>query len=91
MKSIVARHVIAGIALAIALPVSAQVIEPPVAVKTDGLPSHVRKRLEEKAKKGRTAVIQYINRTRNTHNLYVPDILGPWEERRHPYMGRIVW
>ena len=91
MKSIVARQVTAAIALAIALPVSAQVIEPPVVVKTDGLPSHVRKRLEEKARKGRTAVIQYINRTRNTHNLYVVDILGPWPDRRHHEMGRIVW
>jgi len=75
MKSIVARHVLSAIALAAALPAAAQVIEPPVAVYTDGLPSHIRKRLEEKAKHGRTAVLQYINRTRNTYNLYAPDIL----------------
>ena len=75
MKSIIARHVVTAIALTVALPAPAQVVEPPVAVNTDGLYAHVRKRLQEKARLGRTAVIQYIQRTRNTLNLRAEDIL----------------
>lgn len=75
MKSTHVGLMIVATALALPLPVSSQPIEPPVAVHTDGLPSHIRKRLEEKARHGRTAVLQYINRTRNTYNLYAPDIL----------------
>ena len=48
---------------------SAVAQEPPVAVNVDGLPSHVRARILEKAKQGRTALIQYLNRTQTVHQL----------------------
>jgi len=53
----------------------AQQAEPPVAVKTDGLPDHVRARIEAKAQEGPTALIRYINSTRHLHNLRVEEIV----------------
>jgi hypothetical protein len=77
MKTNIARTLIAAAALAVAAPVYAQEAEPPVAVKTDGLPPQLQMRLQEKAQQGQTAVIQYINRTRNVHNLRAEDVIKP--------------
>lgn len=61
------KRVLAAAACCFALGAVAQ--EPPVAVNVDGLPSHVRARILEKAKLGRTALIQYLNRTYTVHQL----------------------
>ena len=65
---------------AIVGPVFAQQPEPPVAVKTDGMPSHLRERILEKAAQGQTALIQYINRTKTVHQLRVEDVVKPPRE-----------
>lgn len=55
---------LAAAALCIPAPVVAQFVEEPVAVRTEGLPTHLRLRVEEKAQEGATALIHYVNRTR---------------------------
>jgi len=62
-------------ALLAAAGAAAQGAEPPVAVKTDGLPSHVRERIEAKAKQGLTPLIQYLNASRPVHQLRAEDIV----------------
>ena len=54
---------------------AAQQPEMPVAVKTEGLPEHLRARIEAKAQEGPTSLIRYINSTRHLHNLRVEEIV----------------
>ena len=62
---------------AVAVPVGAQArAEGAVAVNTAGLPKPVRDRLEEAAKRGTQAVIQYVNRTRMIHQLRADEVLS---------------
>jgi hypothetical protein len=55
----------------------AQEAEAPVAVRTDGLPDHLKVRIEEKAAQGQTALIRYVNSTRHIHNLRVEMVVKP--------------
>ena len=49
----------------------AQEAEPPVAVKTDGLPIHVAAKVQQKAQEGVTALRRYITNTRMVNELYI--------------------
>lgn len=60
-------HFLAALALAAAGPAFAA--EPPVAVDVEGLPAHVKARIQEKAAQGQTALIQYLHRTQTVHQL----------------------
>ena len=55
------RIVLSAALTALALPVASQEAERPVAVKTAGLPDHVRARIEAKAQEGPSSLIRYIN------------------------------
>ena len=79
MNTNLIRTLIAASFFAAAAPVLAQEAEKPVAVKTDGLPGHVRARIEAKAQEGPTALIRYINSTRHIHNLRVEMVVVPEE------------
>jgi hypothetical protein len=46
-------------------------------IQTQGLPPQVAQRLQQEARKGRNAVIRYINRTRMVHGLRAEEILRP--------------
>jgi hypothetical protein len=43
--------------------------EPPVAVKTGGMPTHVAAKVKEKAAEGTTALRRYVNSTRMVNQL----------------------
>jgi len=43
--------------------------EAPVRVNVEGLPSHVRERILDKAQQGATALIHYLHRTEAVHQL----------------------
>jgi hypothetical protein len=79
MKRTIAKGALASLAFAVALPfagtICAQEGERPVAVKTDGMPAHVRSRVEERAQQGQTSVIRYLNRTRSVHQLRPEDVI----------------
>jgi hypothetical protein len=77
MNTNLTRTILAAALFAIAPIASAQDAERPVAVKTDGLPDHLRARIEEKAQQGPTALIRYVNSTRHIHNLRVEMIVKP--------------
>jgi hypothetical protein len=78
MNTKLIKRLIAAAALAVAGSVGAQEAEKPVPIRTDGLPSHVRARLEAKAQEGSAALIQYVNRTRMMgHQVRVEDIVEP--------------
>jgi hypothetical protein len=79
MNSRLTQHLIAASLLALAGSVGAQEAEKPVAVNVEGMPAHLSARLQEKAKQGPTAVIQYINRTRHIHNLRADAVIKPEE------------
>ena len=86
MKHNIVKSALASLALAVtsAVPlagtVCAQEAERPVAVKTEGMPAHVRSRVEDRAQQGQTAVIQYLNRTRSVHQLRPEDVIKQREE-----------
>ena len=63
MKTQLAKSLVAAAALVVAGSALAQAAQP-VRIKTEGLPNHVRERLEAKAQEGPEALIQYVNRTR---------------------------
>ena len=69
------RIVLSAALTALALPVASQEADRPVAVKTAGLPDHVRARIEAKAQEGPSSLIRYINSTRHLHNLRVEEIV----------------
>ena len=48
-----------------------------IEINTQGLPPQLAQRLREEARKGRNAVIRYINRTRMIHGLRADEILLP--------------
>lgn len=49
--------------------------EPPVRVRTDGLPTHMRERIESVAQQGPTALRQYLQRARMVgYNLRLEDV-----------------
>jgi hypothetical protein len=77
MKTNFTKSVLAAALFATALSAAAQEAEPPVAVITDGLPDHVRVRVEEKAQQGHTALRRYIYSTRHIHNLRIEMIVKP--------------
>ena len=49
--------------------------EPPVAVKTEGMPSFMADKLKEKAAQGSTELRRYIDRTRMVHSIDFRSIL----------------
>ena len=49
----------------------AQDAEPPVAVTTEGMPDHLRARVEEKAQNGITELRRYLDSTKHIHGLRV--------------------
>ena len=57
----------------------AQEAEPPVAVKTEGLPVYLRVRIEEKAQHGVTELRRYLDSTKHIHGLRVEFIVKPGE------------
>jgi urease gamma subunit len=77
MNTLTSKHLVAATLFALCGTVAAQEAEKPVAVNTDGMPAQLRARVEEKAKEGPTAVIQYINRTRHIHNLRADQVIKP--------------
>jgi len=62
--------------LAFAAAAAAQEAPAPVQVNVDGLPAHLRNRILEKARHGRIAVIQYLQRTQTVHQLRTESIVG---------------
>ena len=75
MNTNLIRTIVAASLFAFSASAAAQQTEPPVAVKTDGLPEHLRARIEAKAQEGPTALIRYVNSTRHLHNLRVEEIV----------------
>jgi hypothetical protein len=71
------KLMVAAAAFVVSTSAFAQEAEKPVTVKTDGLPDHVRARIEEKAQKGLTELTRYVNSTRHIHNLRVEFIVKP--------------
>jgi hypothetical protein len=77
MKTNLTKHLLAAATLVLATSAFAQDAEKPVNVNTDGLPDHLKARLQEKAQQGPTALIRYVNSTRQIHNLRVEMIVKP--------------
>lgn len=69
-------HHIALASLAmLAAPAFAQESEPPVAVRTEGLPLHVAAKVKQKAAQGITALRQYVWISRGVNQLDVHSIV----------------
>ena len=77
MKTSLTKHLFAAATLALATSAFAQDAGKPVSVITDGLPDHLKARIQEKAQQGATALIRYVNGTRHIHNLRVEMIVKP--------------
>ena len=69
MKTRIRQTLLCVATLALAAAAAAQESQAPVQVNVDGLPTHVRNRIIEKAQHGQTAVIQYLQRTQTVHQL----------------------
>lgn len=63
------RQPLFAIALFACFAAAAQEPEAPVRVNVEGLPTHVRERILEKAAEGATALIRYLHRTEAVHQL----------------------
>ncbi|HET9578257.1 MAG TPA: hypothetical protein VFP44_10550 [Usitatibacter sp.] len=74
MKTCIALTALATAALAAAT-AFAESPEPPAAVNVEGLPTHVRLRILEKAQEGQTSVIRYLHRTYAVHRLRAEQVL----------------
>ena len=57
----------------------AQEAEPPVAVRTEGVPDHLRARVEEKAQHGVTELRRYLDSTKHIHGLRVEFVVKAGE------------
>jgi hypothetical protein len=77
MKTNFTKSVLVAVLFATALSAAAQEAEPPITVITEGLPDHVRARVEEKAQQGHTALRRYLQSTRHIHNLRMEVIVKP--------------
>ena len=75
MKSILAAALVLGAGAALAQPVT----EPPVAVRLDNLPAHVRERVQAHADQGITSLARYLELTRTVHQLRLMDVLGGYD------------
>ena len=83
------RTLLLVMALAGVAPSFAQSHEPPVRIRTEGLPAHVAASLQEKARLGMTELVQYVNRTRMMgHQVNLAELLAddppPRRMRRVP-------
>jgi hypothetical protein len=75
MKSNTTRRIVVAALFVFSSAAFAQEAEPPVAVKTDGLPPQLKERIEQKAQQGQSALIRYLNNTRHIHQLRVEDVV----------------
>jgi hypothetical protein len=76
MNTNVTRIILTAASIIVAGSVAAQQPEAPVRITTEGLPTHMRDRLEQKAQEGPTALIRYVNRTRMMgYQIRVEDIV----------------
>jgi len=55
----------------------AQEAETPVAVNIEGMPDHLRARIEEKAQQGVTELRRYLDSTKHIHGLRVELVVKP--------------
>ena len=69
MKTKIAKHVVAAALLVLAGSALAEEARRPVAVNTDGLPDHLRIRIEEKAKQGPDALRRYLESVRHIYDV----------------------
>jgi hypothetical protein len=77
MKTNTTKLTLAVAAFSVATSAFAQEAEKPVNVNTQGLPDHLKARIEQKAQEGQTSLIRYLNSTRHIHNLRVEFIVKP--------------
>ena len=75
MKANLRQPLVLIASLAFTMVAAAQEREAPVKVNVDGLPSHVRVRILEKAQHGQTAVIRYLQRTQGVHQLRAESVI----------------
>ena len=75
MKTRIRQTLLFVATLALAAAAAAQESQAPVQVNVDGLPTHVRNRIIEKAQHGQTAVIQYLQRTQTVHQLRAESVI----------------
>jgi hypothetical protein len=54
-------------------------MEPPVAVRVNNLPHHVRERVRAHADQGITALARYLELTRTVHQLRLMDVLAGYD------------
>ena len=66
-----------GTALLSCAPSFAHAADAPIVLRTDGLPPWVAAKLIEKSRQGIVPVMQYLQRTRMIHGLYIGDLLLP--------------
>ena len=81
MNTNLIRTMVAATLSAVATSVAAQEAEEPVAVNTDGMPDHLKVRVEEAAKQGPTALRRYLDSTRHIHNIRMMAIVMPEPQR----------
>ena len=77
MNTNLIRTTVAATLLAVATSIAAQEAERPVAVNTDGMPDHLKVRVEEAAKQGTTALRRYLDSTRHIYNIRMIAIVKP--------------
>ena len=65
----------AFIVLGLAGIAAAAEVEPPVPVNLEGVPAHLRPRIEAKASEGITALRQYLERTQNMHGIRLEHVV----------------
>jgi hypothetical protein len=78
MKTNTTRLILATAAFA-AFSAAAEHAEKPVAVNTQGMPDHLKARIEKEAQQGPTALRRYLDSTRHIHNIRMESIVVPDE------------
>lgn len=69
MKTKITKYVVAAALFVVAGSALAEEARRPVAVNTDGLPDHLRIRIEEKAKQGPDALRRYLESVRHIYDV----------------------
>jgi hypothetical protein len=64
------------------------VMEPPVAVRVNHLPAHVRERVQAHADQGITSLSRYLELTRTVYQLRLMDVLAGYE-RSSFFVGEV--
>lgn len=87
MKPVFLMSLALACALAAPAASSQPLPEPPVAVRVNQLPHHVRDRVQAKAAQGITALARYLELTRTVYRLRLMDVLADYDRSSFALLG----